>query len=106
MDSFIQAGQIELSAALIDDRLSLLVAAAFTACNKDFWTKIEAHIKLGTDSKQVVGAYLAQLLFKTFFLMNFSRRCSECFANSKHNTGQYCLLSQSHGETIDSESRK
>lgn len=55
VDSLIEAAKVELTAAMIDNRLSMLVAAAFTACNKDFWTKIEAHIKLGTDSQQVVG---------------------------------------------------
>lgn len=55
MDGLIEAAKIELTAAMIDNRLAMLVAAAFTACNKDFWTKIEANIKLGTDSQQVVG---------------------------------------------------
>lgn len=58
VDSLIEAANNELSAAMIDNRLSMLVAAAFTACNKDFWTKIEANIKLGTDSQQVVGESL------------------------------------------------
>lgn len=55
VDGLIEAAKIELTAAMIDNRLAMLVAAAFTACNKDFWTKIEANIKLGTDSQQVVG---------------------------------------------------
>lgn len=55
VDNLIEAARIELSAAMIDNRLAMLVAAAFTACNRDFWTKIEANIKLGTDSQQVVG---------------------------------------------------
>lgn len=54
-DNLIRAASVELSSAMVDNRLSLLVAAAFNACNKDFWTKIEANVKLGTDSKQVVG---------------------------------------------------
>lgn len=57
VDGLIEAAKIELTAAMIDNRLAMLVAAAFTACNKDFWTKIEANIKLGTDSQQVVGKW-------------------------------------------------
>lgn len=71
VDSFIQAAQIELSAAMIDDRLSLLVAAAFTAVNKDFWTKIEAHVKLGTDSKQVVGEFDDYIFTLNIYSLNF-----------------------------------
>lgn len=42
---------------MVDDRLCLLVAGAFNACNSDFLTKIEAHVKLGTDSEQVIGKF-------------------------------------------------
>lgn len=46
---------MELSAALVDNRLCLMVAAAFNSCNKDFWTRMESHIKLGGDAEQVLG---------------------------------------------------
>lgn len=40
---------------MVDNRLCLMVAGVFNACNTDFLTKIEAHVKLGTDSVVVVG---------------------------------------------------
>lgn len=48
---------------MVDNRLCLLVAGAFNACNADFLTKVEAHIKLGTDSQQVVGKHLKIFIF-------------------------------------------
>lgn len=63
VDSLVQAAGTELSAAFIDNRLSMLVAAAFVACNRDFWTKIEAHVKFGTDSQQVVGKCLKKITY-------------------------------------------
>lgn len=65
VDGLVRAASTELSAALVDNRLCLLVAAAFNACNKDFWTKIEGHIKLGTDSEQVVGKKLICLFISS-----------------------------------------
>lgn len=53
VDGLVRAASIELSAALVDDNLSTVIANVFSACNNDFWTKIEAYIKFGTDSAQV-----------------------------------------------------
>lgn len=55
VDAMIRSASAELNAAIVDDSLLLLVAGAINACNKDFWNKVEAHIKLGADSKQVFG---------------------------------------------------
>lgn len=54
VDVLVRSASTELSAALVDEGICFLVAGAFSACNKDFWTKIEAHVKLGTDSQQVL----------------------------------------------------
>lgn len=54
VDNFIRIASIELSAALIDARLTKSIAAVFMSCGKDLCTKIEAQLKLGADSKQVV----------------------------------------------------
>ncbi|KAH8376778.1 hypothetical protein KR093_001322 [Drosophila rubida] len=54
VDNFIRVASTELSAALIDSRLSLTIANVFIACGKELCTKLEAQIKLGADSKQVV----------------------------------------------------
>ncbi|XP_067623224.1 conserved oligomeric Golgi complex subunit 5 [Eurosta solidaginis] len=54
VDVFIRVVSTELSAALIDTRLTNSVAAVFIACGKELCTKLEAQIKLGADSKQVV----------------------------------------------------
>ncbi|XP_063704932.1 conserved oligomeric Golgi complex subunit 5 [Culicoides brevitarsis] len=53
VDAMIRNASTELSAAIVDENLLLLVSSAVNACNKDFWTKTEAFIKLGADSKQV-----------------------------------------------------
>ncbi|KAH8412996.1 hypothetical protein KR009_007361 [Drosophila setifemur] len=54
VDNFIRVASTELSAALIDTRLTNAIASVFTACGKELCTKLEAQIKLGADSKQVV----------------------------------------------------
>jgi len=54
VDNLIRIASNELSAAMVDNRLCLMVAGVFNACNTDFLTKIEAHVKLGTDSIVVV----------------------------------------------------
>ncbi|EDW78116.1 uncharacterized protein Dwil_GK24828 [Drosophila willistoni] len=54
VDNFIRVASTELSAALIDTRLSNAIANVFIACGKELCTKLEAQIKLGADSKQVV----------------------------------------------------
>lgn len=53
VDALIRAASAELSAASVDENLLLMVAGVFNAVNRDLWNKIEAHIKLGADSKQV-----------------------------------------------------
>ena len=57
VDNLIRVASNELSAAMVDNRLCLMVAGVFNACNTDFLTKIEAHVKLGTDTVVVVGKY-------------------------------------------------
>ncbi|XP_055851130.1 conserved oligomeric Golgi complex subunit 5 [Episyrphus balteatus] len=54
VDAFIRVASTELSAAMVDTNLANNVANVFNSCSKDFWSKMEAQIKLGTDSKQVV----------------------------------------------------
>ncbi|XP_017044890.1 conserved oligomeric Golgi complex subunit 5 [Drosophila ficusphila] len=54
VDNFIRVASTELSAALIDSRLTNSIASVFVACGKELCTKLEAQIKLGADSKQVV----------------------------------------------------
>ncbi|XP_022230333.2 conserved oligomeric Golgi complex subunit 5 [Drosophila obscura] len=54
VDNFIRVASTELSAALIDGRLTNSIANVFIACGKELCTKLEAQIKLGADSKQVV----------------------------------------------------
>lgn len=54
VDNFIRVAASEMSAALIDSRLSVAIANVFIACGKELCTKLEAQIKLGADSKQVV----------------------------------------------------
>lgn len=57
VDNLIRVASNELSAAMVDNRLCLMVAGVFNACNTDFLTKIEAHVKLGTDTVVVVGNF-------------------------------------------------
>lgn len=104
VDSLIEAAKIELNAAMIDNRLAMLVAAAFTACNKDFWTKIEANIKLGTDSQQVVGKnhLISISCCVDFSILPFHFRRTECIATAEHHISEYDFLSQCFGETNDS----
>uniref|UniRef100_A0A1A9WM40 Conserved oligomeric Golgi complex subunit 5 helical domain-containing protein n=1 Tax=Glossina brevipalpis TaxID=37001 RepID=A0A1A9WM40_9MUSC len=54
VDSFIRVASTELSSSLVDTRLTNVVADVFISCSKDFCTKLEAQIKLGPDSVQVV----------------------------------------------------
>lgn len=63
VDNLIRVASNELSAAMVDNRLCLMVAGVFNACNTDFLTKIEAHVKLGTDSVVVVGNSKSVLMF-------------------------------------------
>lgn len=66
VDNMIRTATIELSAAMVDNRLSLLVADVFNACNNDFWMKIESQVKLGTDAQQVVGTNCVILIDISF----------------------------------------
>lgn len=54
VDTFIRAASIELSAAMVNENLCDLVADVCVSVNRDFWNKTESHIKLGTDSQQVI----------------------------------------------------
>ncbi|XP_053957434.1 conserved oligomeric Golgi complex subunit 5 [Anastrepha obliqua] len=54
VDNFIRVASTEISAALIDTRLTNSVVAVFIACGKELCTKLEAQLKLGADAKQVV----------------------------------------------------
>ncbi|ALC38664.1 fws, partial [Drosophila busckii] len=54
VDNFIRIASTELSAALIDSRLSHAVSSVFMVCGKELCTKLEAQIKLGADAKQIV----------------------------------------------------
>ncbi|XP_036327666.1 conserved oligomeric Golgi complex subunit 5 [Rhagoletis pomonella] len=54
VDNFIRVASTEISAALIDARLTNSVAAVFISCGRELCTRLEAQIKLGADSKQVV----------------------------------------------------
>lgn len=53
VENLVRNMRTELSAAVVDDNLLLLVAGAINAVNKDFWNKVEVHVKLTSDSKQV-----------------------------------------------------
>ncbi|XP_037030879.1 conserved oligomeric Golgi complex subunit 5 [Bradysia coprophila] len=65
VDNLIRVASNELSAAMVDNRLCLMVAGVFNACNTDFLTKIEAHVKLGTDTVVVVDIPNASQLQNT-----------------------------------------
>ncbi|XP_075152668.1 conserved oligomeric Golgi complex subunit 5 four way stop [Haematobia irritans] len=54
VDNFIRVASSELSNSLVDTRLGNAISAVFISCSKDFCTKLEAQIKLGPDSVQVV----------------------------------------------------
>ncbi|CAD6999123.1 unnamed protein product [Ceratitis capitata] len=54
VDILIRVASTELSAALIDARLTNSVSAVFIACSQELCKKLESQIKLGADSKQVV----------------------------------------------------
>ncbi|CAO1437696.1 unnamed protein product [Diamesa hyperborea] len=55
LDVMVKNATSELCVAQIDDDLCLSVIDVLCACNKDFWSKIKANIKLGTDAQQVIG---------------------------------------------------
>lgn len=81
VDALVRAASIELSAAMVDEKLCLLVAGVFSAVSKDFFTKIEAYIKLGTaDTQQVLDIPNAVQLQNTtlantvFYHLSLSRR--------------------------------
>lgn len=62
VESLVRSMSSELSAAVVDEGLLLLVAGAVNAVNKDFWNKVEAHVKFGADAKQVFDIpYSSQL---------------------------------------------
>ncbi|XP_013101383.1 conserved oligomeric Golgi complex subunit 5 isoform X2 [Stomoxys calcitrans] len=72
VDNFIRVASSELSNALVDARLGNAISSVFISCSKDFCTKLEAQIKLGPDSVQVVdlpntqqiqNSLLANILF-------------------------------------------
>lgn len=61
-ENLVRIASTEFSAAIVDAHLCSMVSGVFCACNKEFWTKIEGNIKMGTDSMQVVGKIT--ILFK------------------------------------------
>lgn len=103
VDSFIRIASTELSAALIDARLTNSVGAVFIACGKELCTKLESQIKLGPDSKQVVdipnfqqtqNVILANILY--YYKDSVRRMLSDLnvqFSKSKSSAQQEILKS-------------
>lgn len=55
VDELVRAAAQELSAAMVDGRLCMMVANVFNACGREFLIRCSGLVKLGTDSKQVIG---------------------------------------------------
>lgn len=53
INNFVRLAGTELSAAIVDDRLSEMVINVIMSCNKDLWNRLESLIKLGTDARQI-----------------------------------------------------
>ena len=56
VDNLIRAASSEFNSAIVDPKLSSMVAGVFCVCNKDVFTKIEGHLNLGAEVQQIVGA--------------------------------------------------
>lgn len=53
LNQFMRLSSAALNAALVDDQLLELVANVVVSCNKELTNRLEAHVKLGTDSTQI-----------------------------------------------------
>lgn len=53
-DAMVRAAAAQLSAALVDGRLCLLVANVYNACGGEFVSRCGGLVKLGTDAQQVI----------------------------------------------------
>lgn len=53
LDQFMRLTSTALNAALVDDQLLALVVSVVVSCNQDLTNRLEAQIKLGTDSTQI-----------------------------------------------------
>lgn len=94
VDNFIRVASSELSAALVDTRLSNAIAAVFISCSKDFCTKIESQIKLGPDSVQVVDLPNTQQIQNTL-LANILYYFKDSTKRMLQDLGQQFAKSQS-----------
>ncbi|XP_023299329.2 conserved oligomeric Golgi complex subunit 5 [Lucilia cuprina] len=94
VDNFIRVAAAELSAALVDTRLTNAIAAVFIACSKEFCTKIEAQIKLGPDSVQVVDLPNTQQIQNTL-LANILYYFKDSTKRMLQDLGQQFSKSQS-----------
>lgn len=96
VDNLIRVASNELSAAMVDNRLCLMVAGVFNACNTDFLTKIEAHVKLGTDSVVVVGK------LKHFVVLSFCSDLSSSWPTfAAHFTSYFTYFFSSPCKTME-----
>lgn len=55
VDQMIKNATSELTLSLIDDDLLNSIINVLCACNNDFWTKMEANVKSGSDAEQVLS---------------------------------------------------
>lgn len=94
VDNFIRVASSELSAALVDKRLSNSIAAVFIACSKEFCTKLESQIKLGQDSVQVVDLPNTQQIQNTL-LANILYYFKDSTKRMLQDLGQQFAKSQS-----------
>lgn len=97
VDDLVRAAATELSAAMVDGRLCLLVASVFNACGGEFVSRIRAQVKLGTDSKQVIGALSCKPINQSAITIlkavyYFTGRHSKCCAATEHSSGQCAAL--------------
>lgn len=53
LNQFMRLSSTALNASLVEDQLLALVASVVISCNQDLTNRLEAHIKLGTDSTQI-----------------------------------------------------
>ena len=112
VDNFIRVASAELSAALVDTRLSNALAAVFISCSKDFYTKIESQIKLGPDSVQVVDLPNTQQIQNTllanilFYFKDSTRRMlqdlGEQFAKSQSTAKEDVAKSLEQADLLSS----
>lgn len=53
LDQFMRLSATALNSAMVDNQLLELVASVVISCNKELTNRLEAHVKLGTDSTQI-----------------------------------------------------